>query len=435
MKDFFPGFFPKDEAEHKTLWGQCLFVFDTNILLNMYRYSDDTRASFLQVLEKLNDRVWIPHRVADEYLTNRLKIIFEQQEEYSSAIGELQGLRKKLESTRQHPFVSTQVMERALDTFSSLEVELERNQSIHVKRMHDDEIKGHLAEIFKERVGRRLTADELEAIISDGERRYAEKIPPGYSDAKKSSAEEFLVARCRQYGDLIVWKQILEKALDDKKPIIFVTDDGKEDWWLRFKGKTIGPRPELIEEFVAKTGLDFHMYHPERFLSLASDYLKQETSIPDEILDEVRNLRVKEERQAKKIDAKAMVGAQKKERYEEISKQYEEMSKEFAQMLSRLEDLRGDIGYFDKLKKELRRDIFEFRELYDGGDIEESEGYQSYKTQYEEYSMAVNNYQKEHEHLSVRTDELRRRMKIAEHKIFDIQRQYFDFNGVTVDDL
>ncbi|WAJ35875.1 PIN domain-containing protein [Pseudomonas sp. GOM7] len=435
MKDFFPGHFPKDETEHENLWGKCIFVFDANILLNMYRYSDDTRASFLQVLEKLGDRAWIPYRVADEYLTNRLKVIHEQLDEYSAAINESQNLRKKLQNVRQHPFVSKGIMDKAEDIFDSLEAELNRNQSVHGRRMHEDEIKTRLAEIFKGKVGRKLSNDELEKIISEGERRYAEKVPPGYSDAKKASSDEFLSARCRPYGDLIVWKQIIEKSCDEKSSVIFITDDGKEDWWLRFKGKTIGPRPELIEEFMGATGMEFHMYHPDRFLSLASEYLKKEAPISEAVLDEVRSVSAKEERQAKAIEGSSAISAELIERYEENSKLNEGLSLELAQIYNRLHEIKGHINYFDKLRSDVRRDIYFSSRGHDEGSLGESAESEALRGRYEEYSRVMHGYQSEYERLNMRVEELRRKITAAESMAFNYKRKYLDVNGVSVEDL
>ncbi len=45
---------------------QALFVFDTNVLLNLYRYQSGTRDELLNVLAQLSDRIWIPHHVALE---------------------------------------------------------------------------------------------------------------------------------------------------------------------------------------------------------------------------------------------------------------------------------------------------------------------------------------------------------------------------------
>ncbi len=83
----------------------------------------------------------------------------------------------------------------------------------------------------------------------------------------------------REFGDLILWNQILKEAKERQiKNIIFVTDDEKEDWWqyLDYKGrKIISPRPELIEELHMQSGVElFHMYNSEKFIEYASTYLK-----------------------------------------------------------------------------------------------------------------------------------------------------------------
>ena len=41
----------------------------------------------------------------------------------------------------------------------------------------------------------------------------------------------------------------IRKTKDNKRDVIFITDDKKEDWWNICKGRTIGPRVELIKEF------------------------------------------------------------------------------------------------------------------------------------------------------------------------------------------
>jgi predicted nucleic acid-binding protein len=292
MKDKFPGHFSTTSSKEQ-IWENCIFVFDTNILLNLYRYSDETRTLFTKTLEGLRDRIWIPHRVAAEYLENRLDVIYEQQEEYEKAITEINKLKGKLENTRQHPFISADTMRIVGESLNNAISELNKNKETHSNRINSDEIKDIISEIFDGRVGDKPSNETLETIISEGTDRYKQKIPPGYSDIKKQSAEDSLTARCRPYGDLIIWKSLLDKAKQANSPVIFVTDDGKEDWWLRFKGKTLGPRPELIEEFSKEIGQEFYMYLPERFLSLASEKAQEKPS--KEVLDEIRDIRIKEQ--------------------------------------------------------------------------------------------------------------------------------------------
>lgn len=117
------------------------------------------------------------------------------------------------------------------------------------------------------------------------ERRYQNKIPPGYKDARKGGDQ--------QYGDLILWLQVIDQAKESGKPIVFVTDDRKDDWWLNFKGKTIGPLPELIDEIRQEANVLFHMYTPDLFMSWAGDNLQQ--SVSQEAIGEVQDLRSRDD--------------------------------------------------------------------------------------------------------------------------------------------
>ena len=67
MKTMFPGYFASDAANLKVIWERCLFVLDANVLLSLYRYSDDTRSELVEIFNLLGDRVWVPNQVASEY--------------------------------------------------------------------------------------------------------------------------------------------------------------------------------------------------------------------------------------------------------------------------------------------------------------------------------------------------------------------------------
>ena len=54
------------------IWERGVIVLDTNILLNLYRYSEATRDDILSAMEKLKDRLWMPYQVGLEYFNNRI---------------------------------------------------------------------------------------------------------------------------------------------------------------------------------------------------------------------------------------------------------------------------------------------------------------------------------------------------------------------------
>lgn len=145
--------------------------------------------------------------------------------------------------------------------------------------------------LFENKVGDEYNAETLKSLFKEGKERFENKIPPGFKDSgKKDDGEQEI----KKYGDFIVWKQTMEKSKDSKQAVILVTDDRKEDWWVRFKGKTVSPRPELIKEFKDFTSQSFHMYQSDRFLEFAREYLDE--TINERTIEEIRELRRLDER-------------------------------------------------------------------------------------------------------------------------------------------
>ena len=48
--------------DYEELWDNCTFIFDTSVLLNLYRFNDETKEIFLDVIEKIGERKWIPYK-------------------------------------------------------------------------------------------------------------------------------------------------------------------------------------------------------------------------------------------------------------------------------------------------------------------------------------------------------------------------------------
>ncbi len=90
-----------------------------------------------------------------------------------------------------------------------------------------------------------------------------------------------------QYGDLVVWHEIMEYAARTQRPIILITDDQKPDWWQQSSGKTVGPRPELVQEMLDNAHVQFYMYTPKNFLERAQSFLGFQDSQAQVTVDEV----------------------------------------------------------------------------------------------------------------------------------------------------
>lgn len=82
MKEVIKEFLEPSKKEKQELWEKAVFVFDTNVLLNLYRYSAKTRNSLLNAFESFTGRIWIPYQVACEYMRKRCEVIYETVQRY-----------------------------------------------------------------------------------------------------------------------------------------------------------------------------------------------------------------------------------------------------------------------------------------------------------------------------------------------------------------
>ena len=94
---------------------------------------------------------------------------------------------------------------------------------------------------------------------------------------KKDSKKDNFEGRIRKYGDLFVWKEIIDIGKErEGKVIVFLTNDIKEDWWV-LKGEqsnkeAVCMREELRKEYIAITGSDkIEFMTLPRFYELFSD--------------------------------------------------------------------------------------------------------------------------------------------------------------------
>src|ERR1700722_17218839 len=75
MRTLFPSYYRPNPEEFAQKFKECVFCFDTNVLLNLYRYTPESRDSLITVFQAIKDRVWLPHQVALEYQRRRIDVL------------------------------------------------------------------------------------------------------------------------------------------------------------------------------------------------------------------------------------------------------------------------------------------------------------------------------------------------------------------------
>jgi hypothetical protein len=268
MQATFAGWYAKSPERLGALWDTALIVPDTNILLHLLRHSAEVRGQLMDVFERKKASLWIPYQVGLEFQRRRLDVQQHALDAYDRVGADLTKFvnqaKDALNQYRAHPVIDIERELSALDVFQGdFQQRLAAGKGQHSTEEFNVSF-AKVTELFAGKVGAKPTLDRIVTIHKEGNDRYARKIPPGFEDAKKAAEGG------DKFGDLVIWMEMIEKAKSDKRPVIFVTDDGKSDWWHIHRGKKMGPHPALIEEFLATTGQEFHIYELLQFLRYAA---------------------------------------------------------------------------------------------------------------------------------------------------------------------
>ena len=277
MKEAIKEYIEYTEQEKKDLWNDATFVFDTNVFLNLYRYSNKTREQLFSSFEHFKSRIWMPYQVALEFCKDRYKVIDEANRRFDTFEEEVRKFTDTWRARLRLEDNDEDISE--LSGYLKNWIFAKRTSNFLVFDATEDIVFNKILELFDGKSGKEFDDKEKKCIEQEGEKRYNLKFPPGYRDNSKNA---------NQYGDLFVWKEILNHAKEKSVDIVFVTHDQKEDWWNISSGKTIGPRIELRKEFYDKTGQRFHMYTMTSFLSHVNE--NKGSIVDKETIDEVKIL-------------------------------------------------------------------------------------------------------------------------------------------------
>ncbi|NQV26598.1 MAG: DUF4935 domain-containing protein [Rhodopirellula sp.] len=194
MKNKFHQYYRPTPEEFESIWNEGCFVFDANVLLNLYTYSEETTEEILTFFDSLNGRVWLPYQAAEEYHRNRCKIISNESIRYSQPAKTLRTVLDELGARAKHPFIAAELFERFRGIVEEMERALSSGKTSHRRLIQEDQIRDRLTELFDGAVGEPFSTDILETIYAEGASRYSSKIPPGYCDDDKPEPG--------RYGDL-----------------------------------------------------------------------------------------------------------------------------------------------------------------------------------------------------------------------------------------
>lgn len=258
-----------------------IFVLDTNILLNMGRLPLHAAEHFLNLLKTVEDRIWIPRQVLEEFENNKMHVFGDISNRYKKLKNELEkrnseffdGIEKTLanpldlnylgaENLREEIKAKTDEINKIISEFGSLE------QAVIDEGNHKA-FKEKLFEFVDSlRVGKEISMSERLRILSEGEIRYTYQIPPGFKDENKDKKG---VNPQAKFGDLFLWKEILglpeKRIFPNLTDIVFITNDQKQDWYLNNE-----IHPDLLKEFKENnSNINIHFMKGADFYRVCSE--------------------------------------------------------------------------------------------------------------------------------------------------------------------
>lgn len=242
----------------------CVFAIDTSSLLTPFEIGDAGAKEIAKIFRELTkeQRLFFPKRALQEFLNRRTHLLVRICEKIANNKSHLPEV-----STLKIPFLETDPEFKELkQQESQLKADKESYKDAIdklVKRLSDWIWDDDISKLYKEIVSEQSVIDhgmKPKEIEADLERRTTHKIPPGFEDAKKPDGG---------IGDLLIWHSLLKLGKDTQKNVVFISNEKKPDWVLKTAfEKVVSCRPEILEEFHAKTKRHFCLIDFPSFLKL-----------------------------------------------------------------------------------------------------------------------------------------------------------------------
>lgn len=291
LKKEFPEFY-REKFKTSDL-NDSLIVVDTNYLLETLSKPTEVAIKYLEALEKVKDRIYIPYLVALEFNFNKSGRKKTKQQSIKNFIKNIkEGLKDvdtRIEkfSLLNDPSKDQQFISKYLKITSKHSKDILEQIEDELKELitkEDDKIYNRLISIIENKIGEKYTQELINKIQDEGEDRYKNNIPPGFNDSSKGDDNTRSyngIKYLTKFGDLIIWKDILSKADNiEYKKVIFITNDGtsskKDDLIYKIKGMNVGPHISLLNELQMECGKELHILDHLSFLKHSISLTEEE---------------------------------------------------------------------------------------------------------------------------------------------------------------
>ncbi|MFI2279726.1 PIN-like domain-containing protein [Nocardia beijingensis] len=307
-----------EDSERKLFFNDALVVLDTNVLLDLYEYTPETREQVFAALERISALLWLPYQVGLEFVRGRHAVVHR----HSKALREAPDqINRKFMDAVKSVMEAAELVQRMLQTYTrddpaQKQLEAEMSQQVvqahfkewkdlllgHAKKLREsqdltvgalgaeDTILEKVAALFGTRIGGRPSPDVVRQRVENAfSYRFPNQIPPGFSDRDKGTP-------LGAAGDYLLWEEVIEKvaSLPEPRRVLLVSGDTKEDWYQPSEpGMKSRPWPSLTDEIRQRAKAEIRIEQPQDFFDGIRRYLHAD--ITDETTEEIKRAAISSE--------------------------------------------------------------------------------------------------------------------------------------------
>lgn len=282
-----------------------LFVFDTNVWLDLYTLPKKCVDEILHGFTWRTDMIWLPNQVFIEFKNNykssrgtgsfkpnlkcNLEEVFKKFEDSIDTNFKIYKEKEIIEvpqinQLKNHILQEIQLLKGS--TFPKANEIFENIKKLNSYSEKNDDIEILINALRRSSHANGFKVLELLKIYEEGEVRFKYNTPPGFMDKEKPNNKKNETTQSK-YGDLILWKELLQKGKESKCNLVLVQNEKKADWWDMSNNARKIPKV-MIEEFDEVKGKEsnkFLMMDFNEFLFHFSSYFE----IPATTIEEINN--------------------------------------------------------------------------------------------------------------------------------------------------
>ncbi|EHF1753118.1 hypothetical protein J0S04_002820, partial [Enterococcus faecalis] len=299
LKELFPEFY-QSKLDMKDLSSESenLLVLDTNYLLDIIQLPTTVSKKYIEALEKVKENIYIPYLVALEFnfkksslKKGKIKKIRKYKNEIEQSVVNINKKINEIDlvDKEEKEIFTNELLTMTEDYLAELKKVIDSKVSSMITE-EENELYERLISVIENKVGNKYSQEWIDEIEKEGEERYKQNIPPGFNDSSKEDEIDSLrmygdIKYCRKYGDLIIWKDIIEYSKEYTKmgkKVVFITNDGKakqkRDLLYKVDDFTVGPNIHLMNELYMESNKELHILNNLRFVQLVNDLSDVEMS-------------------------------------------------------------------------------------------------------------------------------------------------------------